>query len=368
VPSANELTGAYRLHLAIALYQLGESDYGPLLDDAIRTGRPTDRMEAATFLGETRDFTNVPRLIAMLSDRTSWSGRVVADVALDALRRLTFQDLAADSAVWLEWYSALRGRSRGAIVEQWVADKRKLMASAPIWEANASIARAGAIRDQSVLPMIHDYLRRKDLDSHATGMGRGSGAGGVGPRGMYGPAVVTLLLHMAQAGVPGAVPGLTACVDAGDPSVRMFGALALAAYEPQLAADRLARELNAPEAARRKQAGELLLELGDARGLPSRLETMERGAAMFGDSMSREHEYSRVLRMSACRDLRVFSQQPLPCDPKATGESLTQQAAAWHAWWRSRPSGSPLAVRQARLDLENQYDIRPVTIGAFVAR
>jgi hypothetical protein len=148
----------------------------------------------------------------------------------------------------------------------------------------------------------------------------------------------------------------------------MFGALALAAYEPQRAADRLARELNSAEAANRKQAGELLLELGDARGIPSRLEAMERGAAMFGDAMSRDDDFSRGLRMFACRDLRVFSQQPLPCDPRATGDALGQQVAAWRAWWESRSSPSPLAVRQARLDLEVQYTIRPVTIGDFVAR
>lgn len=144
--------------------------------------------------------------------------------------------------------------------------------------------------------------------------------------------------------------------------------MALAAYEPG-AADRLARELDSSERSHRHRAAELLLDLGDARGIPLRLDALEFGAAVFGASgLPGDDDAGRGVRMFACRDLRVFSQQPLPCDPRATGASLKEQVAMWRGWWHSRPSGSPLATRQARLDLEAIYDIRPVTIGEFLAR
>ena len=100
LPPGNELAGSSRLGKAIALQQLGERDYGALVDDAIKIGRPVDRLEAIDFLGKTADLKNVPPLIALLDDRTKWNSQIVGEAALPALRRLTFQDLPADRAAW----------------------------------------------------------------------------------------------------------------------------------------------------------------------------------------------------------------------------------------------------------------------------
>jgi hypothetical protein len=93
--------------------------------------------------------------------------------------------------------------------------------------------------------------------------------------------------------VPGALQRLTACLNAAEPQVRMFGALALAAFDRPRALERLAIEAKSPEEWHRNQASEFLLQLGDRRGIPARLEILA------GD-LEAAHSF-------ACRDLRVYT-------------------------------------------------------------
>ena len=72
--------------------------------------------------------------------------------------------------------------------------------------------------------------------------------------------------------------------------------------------------------------------------------------------------------MFACRDLRVYTQQPLPCDPAATGDALRLQVIAWRDWWEASQATFSVRTRQARLDLKSMYRVRPVTIDTFIAR
>jgi hypothetical protein len=376
VPPDKELTAAYLLSMAVALQQLGERDYGALVDEAIRTGRPVDRFDAATFLGRTEDLANVPRLIALLDDRTPWSGRIVGDEALDALRRLTLQDLPADRGGWNAWLGQHRDVQYEAVLDEWLTAARKQMSAVPIWTANGWITKIRWTRDPRVLPLVVDYLRRPDLAASATGPNSGSGGGGDGPQGDAAPTVIALLLGLAQQGVGGAVDALEGSLRAADPEVRQFGAMALAAYRPRLAVERLAAELRSTEAWRRSKVGGLLLMLGDGRGIPARINALEVGGAMYGQGTIRAGdtangvgaEMSRGIRMFACRDLRVYTQQPLACDPSASGDTLAAQVGLWREWWKSSSPGFALRMRQARLDLNVQYMIRPVTIDSYVAR
>ena len=97
IPDTSDLKPCYSLSMAIGLQQLGEKDYGPMVDDAIRLGLPHVRLDAVRFLGSTEDLFNAPRLVKLLEDRTTWNGRVVADVALESLRDLTLQELPGDA-------------------------------------------------------------------------------------------------------------------------------------------------------------------------------------------------------------------------------------------------------------------------------
>jgi hypothetical protein len=376
VPPENDLKAAYLLSMAVALQQLGERDYGALVDEAIRAGRPVDRVDAATFLGRTEDLANVPRLIALMDDRTPWSGRIVGDEALDALRRLTLQDLPADRGGWNAWLGQHRDVQYEAVLDEWLTAARKQMSAVPIWTANGWIAKIRWTRDPRVLPLVVDYLRRSDLSASATGPNSGSGGGGDGPQGDAAPTVTALLLGLAQQGVGGAVDALEGSLRTADPEVRQFGAMALAAYRPRLAVERLAAELRSTEAWRRKKVGGLLLMLGDRRGIPARIEALELGSLIYGDGVisadgnttNAAADSSRGIRMFACRDLRVYTQQPLACDPNATGDALAAQVGAWRGWWKSSSPGFTLRTRQARLDLDVQYTIRPVAIDSYVAR
>jgi hypothetical protein len=375
VPANNDLRAAYLLSMAVALQDLGESDYGALVDEVIRTGRPVDRTDAATFLGQTEDLSNVPRLVAMLDDRTRWSGRVVADVALDALGRLTLADLSSRDE-WREWLARRRDARYGSLLEEWIAFARKSINEVPMWEANAWIAKISASRDPRVLPLVADYLRRPDLNASSSGPGRSRSHGGGGPDRKHAPDVVGLLLGLAQDGVSGAIDALEACLAAADPQVRVFGAMALAAYRPHRATEHLAAELESPEAWWRNEVAGLLFMLGDARGIPARIDAMELGARIHGQEPGHAegkttelaNDLSRGIRMFACLDLRVYTQQPLPCDPNATEEALGQQVAAWRAWWASNEAGFAIRPREARLDLSVMYQIHPVTIDVHVAR
>jgi hypothetical protein len=312
-----------------------------------------------------------------MDDGTKWNSRTVGNEALEALRRLTLEDLPADRAAWSAWLAANRDLPHGTVFDRWLAKARNSMAAAPIWTMNAWMAKIRWTRDPRVLPLVGDYLRRRDLAASAIGPNSSSGGGGDGPQGEAAPVVTALLLGLAQHGVGDAVNALEGALGAVDPDVRQFGAMALAAYRPRQAVERLAAELAARDAWQRNRVGGLLLMLGDARGIPARIKELELGSGIYsvgvmmsdGQSPSAvASDSSRGIRMFACRDLRVYTQQPLPCDPNATGDALAAQVTAWRAWWNTSRSGFAPRTRQARLDLGVQYQIHPVTIGSNVVR
>jgi hypothetical protein len=207
----------------------------------------------------------------------------------------------------------------------------------PIWQANRWLEEYKPSDDAPLLLFFFDaYLARPDLDASVMGpRGHWFGSGG-GHVGESGPRIVTLLLEMAQRGVAGAVQRLTACLYGADPRVRMFGALALAAYDRAPAIAQLAIEAQSSDWWHRDRASEFLLRLGDARGIPGRI-------AALGNELESS-------RKNACRDLRVYSQQPLPCDIEEDHKRVRQ---AWFAWWRTHQRTFKVRQREAELDLEN---------------
>jgi hypothetical protein len=72
--------------------------------------------------------------------------------------------------------------------------------------------------------------------------------------------------------------------------------------------------------------------------------------------------------MSACLELRVYTQQALACDHNATGDALAGQVGAWRSWWNASRAKFTLKTHQARLDLANMYRVRPITIGEHFSR
>jgi hypothetical protein len=97
-----------------------------------------------------------------------------------------------------------------------------------------------------------------------------------------------------------------------------------------------------------------LLQLGDKRGIRARLE----------DLASAEE----AGRLFACRDLRVYTQEPLPCDARASASDRATNLSAWQAWWEQAEPTFRVKTRKAELDLQVFPLISPVSIGTRPVR
>ena len=349
VPDTNDLKGQYLLGMAIALDQLGDRDYAAFLSVALGDARPYVRMDAARFVGSSAEISHVALILPLLDDQAEWNGRTVAQVALESLQRLTLEQTGADSKSWRTWFEINRGISRNTLVDRRVKAHLAAVRKVPIWEANRWIDELDGSDGAAALPLIDQYLDRRDLNASAVGPNTSRGSGGSGPIGMHGPRIVTLLLDMTIRRVPGALQRLTECLDAADPQVRMFGALALSAFDRPRAVERLVIEAKAPAAWHRSRASEFLLQLGDKRGIPGRLE-----------GLASDQE---AARMFACRDVRVYTQEALPCDARASASDRATNADGWQRWWERAQPTFRVKTREAELDLQVFPLISPVSIG-----
>lgn len=345
VPDNNDLQGQYVLSMAIALHQLGNRDYASMLAVALDDPRPYVRMETARFVAVAGDVSHASLLIPLLDDRAEWSGRTVAQVVLESLQRLTLEQLGADSQTWRSWVEGNRHVSRSTLVVRRVKEHLAVVRRVPIEQATRWMDQFDGSDGGALLPLVDAYLARPDLNATTIG-------GGDGPVGIYGPRIVTLLLDLAMRRVPGALQRLTACLNTAAPDVRMFGSLALSAFNRPRAVERLAAEAKSPETWHRNRAGEFLLLLGDKRGIPARLETLasDQGAA----------------RRFACRDLRVYTQQPMSCDGNSSDRELHR--GAWHDWWQRAERTFSVKTREAKLDRQVFPLISPVSIGGRPVR
>jgi HEAT repeat protein len=356
VPDTYDLKDQVILQLAIALYQLGDSSYVEMLDRLVHTAAPRGLVEAISFARTTGDPALVEPLIALLTNdtetdretittvqgQTKHTRLTIGDLALDTLRRLTFQALDSDPGGWRAWRASHPHVDRRQLAVEWAASRTSRVTTVPMWEANAWIDAISRTAEPAILPLVAAYLSRQDLDAATIDGGQSRVSGGTGPVGEYGPAVVTLLLGFTQQGVADAHQLLAKCLSATDPRVRMYGALALAAYDRRAAIRQLAHELVSSEPWIRNQAADFLLQLGDARGIPSLIERLD--------------SVDEAARHLACRDLRMYTQQPLPCDPHVSGDQPALDAVRWRQWWRSRRRGFRVRAREAALDQQAALD------------
>jgi hypothetical protein len=257
------------------------------------------------------------------------------------------EELAPDANLWRAWLDSHTGVVRGELSGALAKSRVSSIIQVPMQQATEWLDDVDEADGATSLPLIDAYLRRPDLNATTIG-------GGTGPAGMFGPKVVTLLLGMVQRSTPGAMERFELCLAAASPDVRMFGALALSAYDKPRAIEALAKEANAAEAWHRNRAAEFLLQLGDKRGIPARLEAMES-----------EQEASRLF---ACRDLRVYSQLALPCNASSGVSARAAQFSAWRAWWNGSGATFQVRSREAALDLEVFPLISPVSIGGRAVR
>ena len=325
VPDYGNLKGTYLLTLAIALHQLGDRDYSPLLTAALQDHRPDVRMDVADFVARSGEIAHGALLLPLLNDRVEWNQRTVAGVAHESLGRLTLAQVPPDADVWRRWLARHNGVTRQTLLANWI-EGRGSIARVPITEADGWINRLDVTDGARAFALVDAYLLRTDS---------GRSGGGGGPAGMHGPGVISLLLGMVQRGVPGARERLERALSSPSTTVRIYAALALSAYDRRRAIDRLAIEANRPEG-EFSDAGEFLLQLGDARGFPTRL-------ARLGSNHG-------VVRQFACGNLRLYAQQTLPCDVGDAAPDRVANVVAWRAWWERNAPTVRVNVREAEID------------------
>jgi hypothetical protein len=264
-------------------------------------------------------------------------------VALQSLQRLTLEQLGPDSKTWQAWFEANRNVSRATLVAQRVKAHLAVIQQVPIEQATRWLNEFNGSDGAALLPLIDAYLDRRTVNVSAVGGGSERG-------GRRGPRIVTLLLDLTMRQVSGALERLTASLDA-VPDVRTFAALALAAFDRPRAVGRLAFEALEvrAEAWQRRRASEFLLERGDKRGIPARI-----------DDLANAQD---AVRMFACRHLRMYAQQTMPCDPGATAADIASNVSAWRTWWQRAEPTFRVKAREAALDLQVYPLISPVTIG-----
>jgi HEAT repeat protein len=350
----------YLLNVGVALFEIGDQSYVDLITTALRSSERFPRTEAIRFAGKAGDLRLVPPLIDLLDDGTETgsqstvtaNGRIITaretvdDLAAASLRKLTFQPIARDAAAWRAWWEDHQESSYSELLTGFLAGRTGRIKSIPIWEANRLIEELGEISDPLILPLFREYLNRPDLNASATGPNSYMGRGGDGPAAMYGPLIVTSLLRFAQLGQREGQSLLEDAMHAVDPAVRINAALAVGSYNRRAALDRLVHEMDLPDRGSRHRAADYLLLLDDARGIPVLIDRLE-------DSF----EPTRHL---ACRDLRLYTQQPLPCDGKLPAEERAESVKRWRSWWSTVSKFKPKG-RQAALDRLASPAISPVS-------
>ena len=336
-----------RLQIATALYQLGDPRYAALMPVALSHRMPIRRVEAIEFVSATGDLAFVDPLIERLSDADPTGRTIVArsvtgsfeqrpervqDVALVALQRLTFQELGADPAEWQTWRAERTRTTRNELLGAWLAGRTDRMSRVPREEANRWIGQLSAgPPDASMLSIVERYLRRTDLGPR--GVGRmGGGAIIDGPS----EPSIRLVCQMIDAGVPGARSLLDLALRASDSAIRVDAGLLLAMFDRAAATEHLARELVTATDLTSMRNGDVLLVLGDRRGIPSVLARLE--------------DDQPAGRGLACRTLRFYTQQPLDCDLDTSPARRAQVVAAWRAWWQTSATSFVPTVREAALD------------------
>jgi hypothetical protein len=135
-------------------------------------------------------------------------------------------------------------------------------------------------------------------------------------------------------------------MQAADPEVGLYAALAVGTYDRRAALDRVARELVRPEQWLRERAAYFPLLFDDARGIP-----------VLIDRLEQDHEAARHL---ACEDLRLYTQQPLPCVATLLPGERESNIKLWRSWWSTVSDFQPKG-RQAMLDRLAIPEVLPVS-------
>jgi HEAT repeat protein len=363
------LSDQSRLRVAVALSQIGDRDCVELLLMALHSKNEGAVTDGIRFAGSSGDLRLVPPLIELLANKTETGaesistigGKVVrkritiADLAVEALQGLTLQSIGVSQRQWLTWWRGNRGKQQRDLVLRFVEKHVGRMKTVPIWVANGWIKKLARLPGAGGLRLLRIYLERPDLDSSK--VGPTASEGGLGPLSYLpaAPPVVTILLRNVQMGNNEARGLLGLAMESKDMSVRLSAALAVGSFDWGAASDHLTKELASADNSQRDYMGDFLLSMKDSRAIP-----------ILIDRLDSDYEASRFM---ACFELRLYTQQPIPCDAKVDSTEREANQTLWREWWGST-RGFEVKSHEAELDRLASPEVTPLTVlaGVKVAR
>jgi HEAT repeat protein len=334
-----------RMAIVEALFRIGDARYFELATRLMRSVNDDTRRSTIDFAGASHNPLFVPHLIARLQDR-GWNGvtttqqagsrkpevirHALAENALEALKRLTFQDFGVDSSAWRQWWTANAAGSWESFLAGFVQKQMAVMASAEPYAINGWIARVTEADHPAVLPLIAAYLNHPRLDTSMVGPNLWSSADE--------QPIVHVLLELADRRSDHARELLYDCLRARDHALRRACAFAIATFDRARALDWLGKQVVAAGDEEAASAAIALLQLGDPRGIPRLL-----------DELSAPDEGRRFDAFFA---LKHYTQEDIHFDPEAPIAARAASIAAWRRWWASQRGEFKVKVRAAKIDFE----------------
>jgi hypothetical protein len=199
------------------------------------------------------------------------------------------------------------------------------------------------VYDPAVLPLLAQYVRHPQLDTHWLASGRsgyGFGITAIEGYGVYNPfpwgkppAAVTILLGIAEQGNKEALRLLDSCLASHDRDVRIYGALALNGFNPKPAIEALRREAGRVESA--DIAVEALVKLGDAQAIGILIEKLA-----SDKQRNREYRQSQDYKL-----LLQYTQENIPYDSTMT---------LWRNWWKQH--NNDFAPRRIQAEIDDRFN------------
>jgi HEAT repeat protein len=348
-----DLADQVQLEAARQLRVLGDPSYFKLVVPLFESDDIWARRNAVDFAAQTLDLRFVPYLIKRLDDSTPTGTQMAGpgnesrqeefrEPVLRCLERITLQQIAGQSELWQAWWRQNGSLTRSRLVQIEVAKMLSRFDATPFWKWNDWMNRLAGTYDPAVIPLIRRYVSSPLVSVRATGRYERWGScceDESWPWG-YAPPAVTLLLGLSRKGNSEATRLLYDCLDSVDREIRQLAAVAISTFDRKTALEFLIHEMKEGDQWTALEAAELLVRLGDARGVTGLITFLQ-------DSDS---DAGRWLTYNV---LREFTQEEIEYNPDGDPEEREAAVQRWWAWWRANEKTFQVKVDAARLDRQN---------------
>ena len=323
--------------IAEALFRIDDPAWVATAAALINSSDDDTRRWSIRFARDSHNVSFVPRLIEHLDDRgfngttrtQSSPGQkaivtrgALADDALEALRRLAFEDLGLDKEAWRRWLDANRGAGWDSLLNQFVQRRLAQLPSAEPDVMNGWIGQLSEADSATVLPLVEGVLNHPLLALNSE----------------TARDLVDLLLELVHQGSSRARTLLYQCSSSKDSTLRDVCPFAVAVFDRPAALNALVRRLEDADPRTVSKAAESLVQLGDARGIPALIENLT-----ATDGLS---------AWANCLTLQRYTQEDIPCDQDAPAAARREIYLKWRQWWQGQRQPFTVNVKAAQIDAE----------------